>query len=603
MSSWVMAVEVTPSELVAVQVDRASGADDGAPLPRSAPLEADGDAVDRLADAFSVLLEDAGRPGALVVATPADTERRRFEEIAEATALVGLPAPSWLPGPVATVGRRLAAAVEVGGRAVVLDARDGALTAWPVVRTADGAEVGARGPVATGTRLDQLLLGVVRAQLTSLDPTAHTVGGPRPGARGAGDTRGDAARLRREVRRARTRLAETDATEVRVSAGEHTVTVDRGVFEQLVEHALRETVSEIERSGPTGPGDDAADVLVLADRATPLARRLAGLVGDADSALVVAAGDDGVRGLAALLLPARPRSTRAASGAQAIRARRTVGTPSAPVGVGAAVGASGAAPALDEPPAPREPRTPPRGLPDVGDPVPDRPRPEPVHAEAVPAGPSSTPERPEESTAVDAPPVRDREGDPADHGDLVAEDAGQDLGVAEPVPGIPAARLPSTPVQAQRGSEGWPQAFGTGARAAGAAPALVAGGDRERVPNGVGGHATLAAARPHEARPTSDAPPGTSGPFGRPTDPEPAPSAATPGTGPVVRARRGPDTAPQPVAAATTAARPPRGAVPVLVVLLLVAVLAAVGVLVLGPDGISAAFGGLGAGAALLLSW
>ena len=206
-----------------------------------------------------------------MVATPPDTERRRFEEIAEASALVGLPAPSWLPGPVALVGDRIAAEVEVGGRAVVLDARDGGLTAWPVLRTADGAEVGGRGPVATGTRLDQLLLGVVRAQMRSLDPSAAS-GSPRPDSRGSADARGDAARLRREVRRARARLAEEDVAEVRVSTGGPAVTVDRAVFDQLVEHALRETTTEL-----AGPGGDDAAVHVLVDRPSPLAARLAAL--------------------------------------------------------------------------------------------------------------------------------------------------------------------------------------------------------------------------------------------------------------------------------------------------------------------------------------
>ncbi|GLZ51231.1 hypothetical protein [Actinomycetospora sp. NBRC 106378] len=578
MSSWVMAVEVTPSELVAVEVDRAAGTGDpadGSP-PRSASLEPGGDAVDRLADAFTALLEGTDRPSRLVVATPADTERRRFEEIAEATALVGLPAPSWLPGPVAAVGDRVAAEVAVGDRAIVLDARDGALTAWPVVRTAEGAEVGARGPVATGTRLDQLLLGVVRAQLSSLDPAAGHVGGPRPGTRGTGDTRGEAARLRREVRRARTRLADTDVAHARVSAGGHTVTVDRAVFDQLVEHALQETVSEIDRSaGAVGPddGDRSGVVHVLTDRVTPLARRLADLVGGSDDALVLPGGaTDGVTGLAALLRPARPRATRAASGAQAIRARRTVGHPSAPVGVGAVVGApAAAAPALDEPLVPREPRTPAHGLARPDGPT-DPPREErPEHPE----------ERPEETTTVDGPAVRDDE--------------------ERPGPDIPAARLPSTPVQAQRGSEDWPQAFGTGVGGVGAAPAPVAEPGRPANGTGVAGHAALASARPHDARPTSDAPPGSSGPLRRPEpDAGLAPLAHAPGTGPVVRTGRGPDTAPQPVPAETGTRRPPRGAIPVLVVLLLVAVLAAVGVLVLGPGEISAAFGGLGAG---VVSW
>ncbi|MDT7744715.1 MAG: hypothetical protein QOE59_3793, partial [Actinomycetota bacterium] len=217
MAGWVMAIEVTPSELVAVDVDRADRAAGGSLRPRRVPLDPGddparegSDPVDVLADAFARVLgsaepggpadvADEDRPTRLVIATPPDTERRRFEEIAEATALVGLPAPAWLPGPVALVGDRVAAEVELGGQSVVLDARGGGLTTGPVRRTAAGAEIGSRGPIATGTRLDQLLLGVVRAQLHSLDPdgAAAPGDGPRPGSRTAGarDLRGEAARL------------------------------------------------------------------------------------------------------------------------------------------------------------------------------------------------------------------------------------------------------------------------------------------------------------------------------------------------------------------------------------------------------------------------
>ncbi|MDL5154995.1 hypothetical protein [Actinomycetospora termitidis] len=546
MSSWVMAVEVTPSELVAVEVDRAATGAEGAPRrPRTVTVDpgSDVDGVDRLADAFTALLDGAAPPARLVVATPPDTERRRFEEIAEATALVGLPAPSWLPGPVALVGERIAAGVPVGGRAVVLDARDGALTAWPVRRTADGAEIGARGPVATGTRLDQLLLGVVRAQLHSLDPASGDHGGPRPGAREDSDARGRAARLRREVRRARALLADGDADEARVGSDGHTVTVERAVFDQLVEHALRETVDEIERAaGPddAGPGP----VHVLADRPTPLARRLAALTDGGDAALALPRDPtDGVLGMAALLLPARPRAARAASGAQAIRSRRGLGGSPAPVGVGAVAGAEAAG---DD-----GSRTPPRGLPLPGA----------GREDALVAADRTAVE-------VEAPGV-------------------------DEAPAIPAARVPSTPVQAQRGPD---EAFGSGA---GLLTHPAEAGTRPAVNGGGQGHAALAGARPHEARPTSDAPPGNSGPLPLPDldEHDAAPSTGTPSGGTAVAAgrRRGPDTAPQPIPVEPER-RAPRGAVPVLVVLLLVAVLAAAGVLVLGPDQVSAAFAGIGAG-------
>jgi hypothetical protein len=67
----------------------------------------------------------------------------------------------------------------------------------------------------------------------------------------------------------------------------------------------------------------------------------------------------------------------------------------------------------------------------------------------------------------------------------------------------------------------------------------------------------------------------------------------------VVRGRRGPDTAPQPVPEPTPASVTPRGVVPVLVVLVVLAVLAAVAVLLVGPDQFDAAFAGLGAGTGL----
>jgi hypothetical protein len=146
-------------------------------------------------------------------------------------------------------------------------------------------------------------------------------------------------------------------------------------------------------------------------------------------------------------------------------------------------------------------------------------------------------------------------------------------------------------------------------------------------------HLVLAGAVPHEARPATDTPPGGRAPAGasgatgsvagasgatgnaagasgatgsvaarpesypdaspRPSDGEPSRSA--------VRGRRGPDTAPQPVPEADPrAGRAPRGAVPLLAVLVVLAVLAAVGVLLVGPDQIGTAFAGLGAGTGLL---
>ena len=64
-------------------------------------------------------------------------------------------------------------------------------------------------------------------------------------------------------------------------------------------------------------------------------------------------------------------------------------------------------------------------------------------------------------------------------------------------------------------------------------------------------------------------------------------------TGPGHRAPTRPGAGPR-------AGQAPRGAVAVLAVLVVLAVLAAVGVLLVGPDQVDAAFGGLGAGAGVL---
>ncbi len=588
MTSWVMAVEVTPSELVAVDIDRADRAGTGSLRPRRVLLGTDdtdpereapdpgaADPVDLLADAFARALAGADSPEAagpvptrVVIATPPDTERRRFEEIAEATALVGLPAPAWLPGPVALVGDRIAAEVEPGGQSVVLDARGGGLTAWPVRRTAAGAEIGSRGPIATGTRLDQLLLGVVRAQLHSLDPdrAGSSDDDPRPGSRTPGaarDLRGEAARLRRSIRRARGRLAGEEVDEARVAAEDLEVVVDRAVFDQLVEHAVRETLAEV-ADGPEGPRGPV--VHVLADRATPLARRLVEITAGrepADEALVLPGSlHDGVLGLAALLSTGPSRAARAASGAQAIRAARAVGSPPTPVGVGGGPGPSGPEHL--------------RGLHDGGDP--------------------------------------DDGGVPDDDGRVADDDyhlptpatgfPRPDEGADDPGAVIPEARMPSSPVQAQQRLATAP---GRGADDEEAAEPVDSASSP--VHTGAGspdtGHQALAAAVPHEVRPASDAPPGGGSPAvpergwsgGVPEDSD---GADRPLPHPAVRQRRGPDTAPQP--AAELAGRAPRGVVPVLVVLVVLAVLAAVGVLLVGPDQVDAAFAGLGAGAVDLTS-
>jgi hypothetical protein len=608
VGSWVMAVEVTPSELVAVDVDRATGG--GSLRARRVPLtaESDGaDPVDLLADAFTRVVEGAGgdgtgarRPARLVIATPPDTERRRFEEIAEATALVGLPAPAWLPAPVALVGDRISAEVEVGGQSVVLDARGGGLTAWPVRRTASGAEIGSRGPVATGTRLDQLLLGVVRAQLSSLDPQHPAGDDPTPGSRTAGaarDLRGEAARLRREIRRARARLASGEADEVRVAAEDLEVVLERPVFDQLVEHALVETLGEI----TDGPDEVHRPVVhVLGDRSTPLALRLADLTAGPDRArnslVLPGASHDGVLGLAALLLPPRSRAARAASGAQAIRAARTVGSPPTPVGA-PAVGVGGG-PGFGDGPGPGgddELHTPEAGLPlldGAGDDDQDASIPE----ARLPSSPVQAQHR--RTTAGAAGPDADPD---AVAPDVVAPD------VAAPDVAAPDVAAPDAAARVGAGTTG-PHDL----TAVPGAEGEAANGRPDPTSDArPADHLALVGAVPHEVRPATDTPPGGRMPAGGPRpagypDALPHPDAAPAPAGgeaprATVRGRQGPDTAPQPVP--EPGRRPgqaPRGAVPVLVVLVVLAVLAAIGVLLVGPGQIETAFSGLGAGTGVL---
>ncbi|MCD2192997.1 hypothetical protein LQ327_06290 [Actinomycetospora endophytica] len=623
MSSWVMAVEVTPSELVAVDVDRSTGG--GSLRARRVPLDTDtdgADPVDVLADAFARVVEgstappDRGevpeRPTRLVIATPPDTERRRFEEIAEATALVGLPAPAWLPAPVALVGDRISAEVEVGGQSVVLDARAGGLTAWPVRRTSSGAEIGSRGPVATGTRLDQLLLDVVRAQLSSLDPAVAASDGPSPGSRKPGearDLRGEAARLRREIRRARSQLASGEAEEARVAAEAHEVVLERAVFDQLVEHALEETLGEI----TDGPDEARRPVVhVLGDRSTPLARRLVDLTAGperaAEALVLPGASHDGVLGLAALLLPPRTRAARAASGAQAIRAARTVGTSPTPVGAsavgapamgvggGSGIGGSGAGgsgPDDGDGPGPDDGLlTPETGLP-VADGHGDGERDTAIPEARLPSSPVQAQRRgPNAGAGVGAA------DDLAAHG-LVSGGPGDRVAAADDrASGEPAAedRAPGEPAPAPGDHHpGGPVAPGDHR------PDPAQNGHVEGDPQA--DHLALVGAVPHEVRPAGDAPPGGRSPAGAlQGQPEAAPAPAG-GDQPrgAVRGRRGPDTAPQPVPEADPrAGKAPRGAVPVLIVLVVLAVLAAVGVLLVGPDQIDTAFAGLGAGTGFL---
>ncbi|MDT7741866.1 MAG: hypothetical protein QOE59_944, partial [Actinomycetota bacterium] len=401
------------------------------------------------------------------------------------------------------------------------------------------------------------------------------------------DLRGEAARLRRNIRRARAQLAGEEVDEARVATEGHEIVVDRAVFDQLVEHALRETLAEV-ADGPERPRD--LVIHVLGDHATPLARRLVELTAGrerAEGALVRPGGPhDGVIGLAALLLPARSRPTRAATGAQAIRAARAVGSPSAPIGVPAGVGGPG------------------------------------LGARQGGSGHDGG----------------GGDGQVPDDGSMPTPATGWSLPDDDADAAIPEARLPSTPVQAYRGTT---PAVPAGAHPHGgddepggtpepdAVEVIEAehdspdhevdhpGADRgaaddldaDRAP---AGHLVLAGAAPHEVRPASDAPPG-----GRPTGAASAARAtarwAQGGPGPedqpgedgqvpraAVRGRRGPDTAPQPVPEPDSRPGAPRGAVPVLVVLVVLAVLAAVGVLLVGPDQVDAAFAGLGAGTGLL---
>jgi len=212
--------------------------------PRRTDEDADDDAVELAAGALRALVDTAGAtPERLWMIGPTAADRSYFRGLADAAALAELPAPSWVPLPVALVGGRLAArfgAARVGtsgrgGTAVVLDARGGGITAWPVATGADAPEVIGCGPVEVTDRVDELMTGVVRATLglSAAAPAEGTAG------------RRDAVRLHRGVRQARRRLATSDVADAAVRVGERTGFVERAVFSQLVVHAVAECLAEL----------------------------------------------------------------------------------------------------------------------------------------------------------------------------------------------------------------------------------------------------------------------------------------------------------------------------------------------------------------------
>ena len=323
MADWSMTVEVAGEGDGAVAL-RAVHADDpgtpgdgdpaagvvtrGTPTPVPSGDPADGgpaggdDRVDALAAALTALLDRIGRtdpPARLGVVVDGDADRRDFLELDEAAALAGLPAPMWVPEPIAVAGHRLAARLDPGDAAVVLDARGTTLTAWPLERTGTGVVVTARGPVAVTDRIDELLLGVVRAGRVN----ARNGTGADTASTGAGSRRTE-AELRREVRRARRRLgaalpAEADVDEVpdpaapgRGATRDGTV-LDVAVVEQAVTSALGEVMDSL-------AGDRRVAVEVVADGPSVLARAICDLI-DAHP-VVPASGDAAVLGAAGLAL-------------------------------------------------------------------------------------------------------------------------------------------------------------------------------------------------------------------------------------------------------------------------------------------------------------
>lgn len=277
MADWSMTIAVARDGTTLSAAHEEGGGAERAPGPVDVAGIA-GERVDALADGLADLVRWTGRPGPparLCVIIAADADDRVAPELDEAAALAGLPAPVRLPEPVAVAGRRLAVRLAPGESAVVVDVRGGGLTLWPVTRTAEGVEPGPGGPVDVADRVDERLAEAVRPAVASVDDAAE------PAGTGTLASRQAAALLRREVRRARRRLAEEDVDEVTVpvldgaGAGHADAVVTRADLDQAVTDALTEVMAAL-------VGETRVAVEIVAAGPTPLARTIGDLVGAAE---------------------------------------------------------------------------------------------------------------------------------------------------------------------------------------------------------------------------------------------------------------------------------------------------------------------------------
>jgi len=114
--------------------------------PRRTDEDADDDAVELAAGALRALVDTAGAtPERLWMIGPTAADRSYFRGLADAAALAELPAPSWVPLPVALVGGRLAA--RFGAARVGTSGRGG--TPWSSTPGAAGSPHGPSRPVPT----------------------------------------------------------------------------------------------------------------------------------------------------------------------------------------------------------------------------------------------------------------------------------------------------------------------------------------------------------------------------------------------------------------------------------------------------------------------
>jgi hypothetical protein len=311
VGEWAMVVDAVSTPPVAIAIghehsnDPAVGAEGAEFIGRAA---GGAGSADRAEDADAVaapmveLLGDGPAPSSLVMVVAADTDRARFATLSEAAELAGLPAPTWVPDAVARVGAVLAA-LQPDRPRLVVDVRRDDPEVWGVRPTAAAGRIGTVEPVDVVPRVEALLVGMLRAKLQAAAPDrpdlVASLGEPDDTDGPAG--RRTAAHLRRDLRRAARRLADTgqpDDAEIVVDVEGVEVTVGAAELAQLVAHASRDGVHTV-----LGPDAIGVVAVLVADTEGGIVRHLAHALG----AMTVVPGRSaaGLEGAAALVR-ARP---------------------------------------------------------------------------------------------------------------------------------------------------------------------------------------------------------------------------------------------------------------------------------------------------------